>query len=79
MGCAELVVGYLSSSSLLSCCGRWEREGIRMVREKKKEYILVIQSYSNRAYLHGYYSKCVNMHIFTPIDEASFGGKLCNF
>ena len=30
------LVGYLSSSSLLSCLGCWEREGIQMVIERKK-------------------------------------------
>ena len=40
---------------------------------------IIIHNYSNRAYLHGYYSKCANMHIFTPTDVGSFGGKLCKF
>ena len=40
---------------------------------------IIIHSYSNCAYLHGYCGKCVNMHIFTHTDVGSFGGKLCKF
>ena len=44
-----------------------ERERIWMLREKKKQNI-VIHSYRNRVYLRGYGSKFVNMHIFTATD-----------
>ena len=55
-----------------------------MVRERKKKYIyiyiyIVIHNYNSHVYLHGYCSKCVNIHIFTPTDVGSFGGKLYKF
>ena len=77
MGCVELVVGKLSSSSLLSCCDRLEREGTRMrwrvrperkrEREVEREKKIKYTSYSNRAYMHDYCSKVYKYTILYPL------------
>ena len=47
-------------------------------RERKKgakreiNKITVYTSYSNRAYMRGYYNKCVNMHIFRRTNVENF-------
>ena len=38
--------------------------------------IMVYTSYNNGAYMHGYCSKCVNIHSFRRIDVEDFGGKM---
>ena len=48
--------------------------------EREKIYIyIVIHNYNSHVYLYGYCSKCVNIHILTPTDVGSVGGKLCKF
>ena len=47
-----------------------------MVKEKKTN---VIRIYSKCVNKHGYCSKCVYLHIYTPIDVGSFLGKMCKF
>ena len=64
-------------------CPLGKRGNLNGEREKKKNiyiYIyIVIHNYNSHVYLHGYCSKCVNIHIFTPTDVGSFGGKLYKF
>ena len=58
------------------CTKKREKKGAK--REINK--IMVYTSYSNHAYLHalhGYYSKCVNIHSFRKIDVEDFWDKMC--
>ena len=70
------------------CIWGKRRSGEKLVcfaqrKERKKgakceiNKIMVYTSYSNRAYMHGYYSKCVNIHSFRRTDVNYFLGKMC--
>ena len=56
----------------------WTLEWSSLIEERLKKKI-IIHHYRTRAYLHCYYSKCANMHIFTSTDVGSFGEKLYKF
>ena len=81
-GGVGLVVGWLSSFSsffyvlLLGCCGCWGREVVWQRRDKKKRSI-IINSYSNRVYLHS--SKYVNIHIFNSLMSVVLRENCVNF
>ena len=48
------------------------------LRSERKKYLTnKIQSYSDRVYMHGYCSKCTNMHTFRSTDVEHFLGKMC--
>ena len=57
----------------LFCTKKRGKKGAK--REINK--IMGYTSYSNRAYMHSYCNKCVNMHSFRRIDVEDFGGKIC--
>ena len=46
---------------------------------EKKYYNIEIHNYSNRVYLHSYYSICVNIHIYTLANTIEFWAILCKF
>ena len=46
---------------------------------KKNNKLLLYKATVTMQIMHGYCSKCVNMHIFTHTDVSSFEGKLCKF
>ena len=52
-------------------------------RERKKgtkreiNKIMVYTSYGNRAYIHSYCSKCINIYSFRRTEVEDFWGKMC--
>ena len=45
--------------------------------EREKNIYIKCTCYSNRAYMHGYYSNCAFMYNFTPTDVCVFLLKMC--
>ena len=50
-----------------------EKKGVKCEINK----IMVYTNYSNYAYIHSYYSKCVNIQSFRRTDVKYFLGKMC--
>ena len=59
---------------------RWSVRPERKIEsevEREKYIYIKCTCYSNRAYMHGYYSNCAFIYNFTPTDVCVFLLKMC--